>query len=309
MTTLPKPSKIGFMHPTQSPQWGEFRKKTGNLVSVVNGLQIIWSKIPRTPWYFGTLSKSRMPSNKDIKRLRNEGIKLGGIGIRIEPEVLKNKALSAQRSALNKLVAGRKFYTPQTYWLDLTKSEDELLATMHPKARYNIRLAEKKGVSIIEDNSDEAFAKYLELTEETARRQGFFAHDREYHQKMWDSMKEKVAHLFVAKYQGETLATWIIFKYDNKIYYPYGASSEKYREVMAPALMLWKTALWGKAQGCKTYDLWGGEEGKGFADFKKRFGPKFVEFVGTYDLVINPVLYWLFRVAEIIRWGLLKTVR
>lgn len=276
---------------------------------MVNGLQIIWSKIPKTPWYFGTLSKSRIPSEKDINKLREEGEKIGGVGIRIEPEVVKNKVLGAQRKVLSMLMPGRKFYTPTTYWLDLRKSEEELLAAMHPKARYNIRLAEKKGVVVVEDNSEEAFSKYLELTKNTAKRQGFFAHDRKYHQKMWASMKEDVAHLFVAKYKGETLATWIIFKYGEKVYYPYGASSDKHRDVMAPALMLWKTALWGKAQGCKIYDLWGGEEGRGFADFKKRFGPIFVEFVGTYDLVINPPLYWAFRIIEWMRWKILGSLR
>ena len=75
---------------------------------------------------------------------------------------------------------------------------------------------------------------------------------------MWATLKNKIAHLFVAKYQGEILATWIIFKYGDKIYYPYGASSDEHRELQAPSLMIWKTALWGKAQGCKIYDLWGG---------------------------------------------------
>ena len=178
---------------------------------------------------------------------------------------------------------------------------------MHPKARYNIRLAEKHGVEVMEDPT--AFVEFLRLMKETEVRQGFYAHDRRYFELMWETLKEKVAHLFVARYQGEILAAWIIFKYDGKIYYPYGSSSDQHRELQAPSLMLWKTAMWGKSQGCKVYDLWGVEEGKGFTDFKAKFGPKTVEFVGTYDLIINPPLYWAFRIIEWIRWQILGSLR
>ena len=286
----------------QSPEWEEFRSKAGNKVSRVKDLLVVWSRIPKTPWYFGTLLKSRIPKPEEIKRLRDEGIKIGGIGIRIEPDVQKGKMPEG-------LIRGRRFFTPKTFWLDLTKNEGQLLAAMHPKARYNIRLAEKHGVIIEEDNSDAAFEKFWELTDQTAKRQGFYAHDRKYFSLMWSALKEKIAHLFVAKYQGEILAAWIIFKYDDKIYYPYGASSDQHRELQAPSLMLWKTAVWGKAQGCRIYDLWGVEEGKGFTDFKAKFGPETVEFLGTYDLIINPLLYWVFRLMEWIRWQILDSLR
>ena len=294
------------MHPVQSKEWGEFRAKAGNKISWVRDLLVVWSRIPGTAWYFGTLLKSRMPNKEDIKRLRDEAIKIGGVGIRIEPDVLK----SAQRKVLStQLVRGRRFFTPKTFWLDLTKSEETLLAAMHSKARYNIRLAEKHGVEVIEDNSDAAFEKFWELTDQTAKRQGFYAHDKRYFELMWETLKEKIAHLFVAKYQGEVLAPWIIFKYGDKIYYPYGASSDAHRGLQAPSLMMWKTALWGKSQGCKIYDLWGVEEGKGFTNFKVKFGPKIVEFVGTYDLIVNSLLYWLFRITEELRWLILGSLR
>ena len=297
----------------QSKEWGEFRAKAGNKVSWVKDLLVVWSMIPKTPWYFGTLLKSRIPTKEDIKRLRDEAIKIGGVGIRIEPEVIKGSRFKTDFVALREqgsgLVRGRRFFTPKTFWLDLTKSEEELLAAMHPKARYNLRLAEKHGVIVEEDNSDAAFEKFWTLTDQTAKRQGFYAHDKRYFELMWETLKTKIAHLFVAKYQGEILAAWIIFKYDNKIYYPYGASSDQHRELQAPSLMLWKTAIGGKSHGCKVYDLWGVEEGKGFTDFKAKFGPKTVEFVGTYDLIIRPPLYWAFRIMEWIRWQILGRAR
>jgi lipid II:glycine glycyltransferase (peptidoglycan interpeptide bridge formation enzyme) len=119
-------------------------------------------------------------------------------------------------------------------------------------------------------------------------------------------MKDRIAHLFVAKYKEEVIAAWVVWKYGDKLYYPYGASTDRHKEVMAPSLMLWETAKWGKQQGCKVYDLWVADENKGFTRFKEQFGPKLITFVGTYDLIVKPIPYWLFRAAEEIRWKLLK---
>lgn len=286
-------------HPLQSHEWGEFRAENGNLVSRINNFQIIWSKIPLVSFYFGTLLKSEIPTKTDLEDFIKEAKKINGIGIRIEPNVQSGNMPKG-------LVKGRRFFTPQTYWLDLTKSEEELLKNMHPKGRYNIKVAQKHKVEIKESDDIDQF---LLLNNLTQKRQGFYAHDEKYFRNMWMHLKGKIAHLFVAEYQNEILTAWIIFKYEDTIYYPYGASSDKFRNVMAPSLMLWETALWGKRRGCKIYDLWGVEEGKGFTRFKEQFGPKLITFIGTYDLIINPVLYKLFRISENIRWQILGSLR
>ena len=293
-------------HPLQSWEWGGFRRENGNKVSRVTGdhqYQIIWSRVPYTQYYFGYCGKSPIPTESDLGLLREESKKIDGVGIRLEPNATEGMMPEG-------LVKGRHFFTNKTFYLDLTKTEDELLAAMDAKARYNIRLAEKKGVIIREDNSDEAFKNYLDLTFiQTAARQKFYAHNHQYHLNMWTHMKGNIAHLFTATYENQVLVTWIIFKFKDTIYFPYGASSDQHRDVQAPSLMLWQTALWGKAQGAKIYDLWGAEEGKGFNRFKEQFGPQLIEFVGTYDLVVNPFLYKLFRLSEEIRWKILRLLK
>ena len=176
-------------HPLQSPEWGEFRTENGNLVSQINGFQIIWSKIPHTKYYFGYCGKCPIPDDKEIERLRDEAKRIGGIGIRFEPDAQEGKMPDG-------LVKGRRFFTPQTYWLDLTKSEEELLKNMHPKGRYNIKVAQKHKVVIKESNDIE---KFLVLNNLTQKRQGFYAHDEKYFRNMWKHMKDKIAHLFVAE--------------------------------------------------------------------------------------------------------------
>ncbi|KKQ26106.1 MAG: FemAB family protein [Microgenomates group bacterium GW2011_GWC1_37_12b] len=115
-----------------------------------------------------------------------------------------------------------------------------------------------------------------------------------------------VAHLLVAKYGKEILTTWIVFVHDNFLYYPYGASTEKHKDLQANSLMMWEAIKFGKKMECITFDLWGREEGKGFTRFKEGFNPKVVEFLGTWDLVINPTIYKIYRFAEKIRWSLLR---
>ncbi len=298
-------------HPLQSWEWGEFKASTGVEITREDGFLITWHKLGPTPFKIGYLPKSDLPSLPEIRNMEKLAKSKNAILVRLEPNATRQEAKTWLRAYGELFQSGRTVFTPQTFWLHLDLSEEELLSRMHPKARYNVRLAQKKGVVIAEDNSDAAFARYLELTfGETAKRQGFYAHDTNYHRKMWAALNPSgIAHLFTATYQGQILVTWIVFKWKNKLYFPYGASLEEHRDVQAPSLILWETARWGKQQGCVIYDLWGAEEGKGFNRFKEQFGPKLVELVGTWDLVVNPVLYPLYRLAEDLRWKILRLLK
>ena len=101
----------------------------------------------------------------------------------------------------------------------------------------------------------------------------------------------------------------MIFRFKDTAYYAYGASALDHKEVMAPTLLLWETIRRVKQQGCKIYDLWGAEEGRGFSRFKEQFGGKLVEMAGTFDLPVNPVLYPLFKLAEGVRWKGLRMLK
>jgi lipid II:glycine glycyltransferase (peptidoglycan interpeptide bridge formation enzyme) len=213
----------------------------------------------------------------------------------------------------NNCVQGKTLFTPTTFWIDLTPSEEKLMASFNPKTRYNIRLAQKKGVTVIEDNSDEAFEKYLELTRETVQRQGFYAHTEHYHRLMWNTLhrslitdhQSPVARLLTARFNNEIITTWVVFVWHDFLYYPYGASTERHKEVMANNLMMWEAIRYGKKLGLKTFDLWGREEGKGFTKFKEGYNPSVVEFLGTWDLVTSS-LYPLYRQLEKLRWKFLR---
>lgn len=341
-------------HPLQSYEWGEFREKTGVKVirqgfynpsasidhaqdkssgqgKLISAFQLTIHPIPHTPWTIGYLPKGDLPTKDLITALKKIGKEENCLSIQLEPNVqitekeepgqTKIATLLAEEFAkLGLIPAAHPLFTKYTFVLDLTKSEDDLLKAMHQKSRYNIKVARKHAVEVNEDNSPEAFAKYWELTEETTRRQKFYAHTRRYHQLQWETFPHTAdknglsSHLFVAKYQGKILTTMLFFVFHDTLYYPYGASSGENRNVMHSNLTMWEAIRFGKKLGLKKFDMWGamGPEPDpsdpwfGFHTFKERYGPKHVEFIGSYDLVINPLLYQGYKVADKLRWMILK---
>jgi lipid II:glycine glycyltransferase (peptidoglycan interpeptide bridge formation enzyme) len=315
-------------HPLQSPEWAEFRKKMGVKIIEENGFILSIHKIPRTNWTIGYLPKGTMPSKEMLDKLQEIGKKEKCIFIQLEPNILKNhKSSIINHKSL--VPSAHPLFTKYTFILDLTKSEEELLKGMHPKTRYNIKLAQKHGVETIKDNSNEAFETYLKLTRETTKRQGFYAHSENYHRIMWKTLPHKIinhkssiinqlsSHLLLTKYQGKTLVAWIVFVFQDTLYYPYGASSSEHRETMASNLMMWEVIRFGKKLGLKKFDMWGAlgpnpnpkDPWYGFHRFKQGYGGELVEFVGSYDLIINSMLYRLYKIADKIRWGLLKAIK
>jgi lipid II:glycine glycyltransferase (peptidoglycan interpeptide bridge formation enzyme) len=317
-------------HPLQSWAWGDFRQKTGvetrRLIGFqedqpVSQIQVTFHPIPHFPFTVGYCPKGTWPDEIQLAALRDLGEREKAVFIKLEPDVSsppKNQAdLEGLRQVLiaNGCQEGRPLFTKYSFSIDLQQSEDELLAKMKNKTRYNIRVAEKHGVEVMEDNSDEGFEAYLTLLKQTTARQQFYAHGESYHKNMWQIMRTAgIARLLKATYQGKVLTAWILFHYKNRWFYPYGASSREHREVMASNLVMWKAIQLGKSCGAHTFDLWGAlgpnpdqnDPWYGFHNFKLGYGGEPTEFVGSYDLVINSPLYMLYTRADTWRWRWLK---
>lgn len=319
----------GVFHPLQSFEWGEFREKTGVKVirrgvfekeKLVSGFQLTIHKIPRTPFTIGYLPKGEMPTKEIIEELKRIGQEENCLFIQLEPNVVGSRDHEARIRELGLVPAAHPLFTKFTFVLDLTKSEEDLLKDMHQKSRYNIRVAKKHEVSVTEDNSEKAFAEYWRLTEETTKRQKFYAHTKKYHTDQWKTFAHDTntdhltSHLFTASYDGRILTTLLFFVFHDTLYYPYGASSNEHRNVMHSNLAMWEGIRFGKKLGLKKFDMWGAmgpdpdtkDPWFGFHNFKQKFGPEHVEFIGSYDLVINPLLYQAYKVADKLRWMLLK---
>jgi lipid II:glycine glycyltransferase (peptidoglycan interpeptide bridge formation enzyme) len=313
-------------HPLQAWEWGQFREKLGLKVirlgvfddkKLVSGYQTTIHPIFKTKYTIAYLPKSPLPDKSLLEALVKVCQKENAIFLKIEPQVFKKSGFGAIDNFLKTqgLIPAKPIFSPYTLLLDLTKDPDELLAKMHPKTRYNIRLAQRHGVVVVEDNSDQAFASYLKLHFETTKRDGFYSHTPLFHQTMWQILKPAgIAHLLLAKYQGTVLAAWMLFVFNNCLYYPYGGSSRKYKEVMASYALMWQAIKFGRQNHCRTFDLWGIPEPNpspqnpwyGFYRFKIGFAPQPAEFIGAYDLVLNQPLYTLYNLADRGRWFLLR---
>lgn len=328
------------LHPLQSWEWGEFRKKTGievirlgryKGVKLAETAQLTIHSIPFTSWTIGYLPKCNIPSEKMLEELVNIGKKHRCIFIKLEPHVsISNSPFSPaisgiplRRDILNSqfsiCYSPHPLFTKYTFLLDLTKSEEELLKNMHHKTRYNIRVAQKHKVKVVVDNSRKAFEEYLKLLWQTTKRQKFFAHDQRYHSLMWETLHPaNIAYLLRAIYESNgktyTLASWIIFLFNNVLYYPYGASSDQYRPFMASNLMMWEAIRFGKNHGAVLFDMWGAlgpnpdpdDPWYGFHRFKQGYGARLTELAGSFDLVINPSLYQLYNFTNEVRKIFLK---
>lgn len=303
-------------HPLQSWQWGEARKKmgidilrvgefTGDILG--NVFQLTFHKIPHTPFTIGYLPRSVIPSKEVIDCIVEEARKRKAVFVKIEPYITRQKGELV--SLLSVRESSHPLFPSWTQVLDLTKSEEDLMVGMKSKTRYNIRVAQKHGVIVRELTNDEGFEMFAKLYFATTQRQEYRGHDKAYHQTIFETLKGDTAHILIAFYQGKPLAAYELFLFNDVLYYPYGGSSLEYKEMMASNLLMWEAIRFGKAHGAKVFDMWGSlppdydqeTPWAGFTRFKEGFGGEFVEFVGSYDLVLNNALYSLYNLADKVR--------
>ena len=183
------------------------------------------------------------------------------------------------------------------------KTEDELMASFHSKTRYNIRVAERKGVEI-RLCGKEAVGEFADMMLETGVRDNFVVRDAKYFKNMLDNLGDK-CRLYMA-YSGDIpIAGTIAVHFGDKVWYLYGASSNKYRNFMPNYLLQWTMIKWAVECGCRIYDFRGvsgdlSEDNPlyGLYRFKKGFNGDFVEFTGEYDFVFNKTIHFLVEKGE-----------
>lgn len=306
-------------HIIQSWQWGDFRKKLGQIVlrygiyqgqNLKEAFQLTLHPIPLTSWYVGYLPKGPFPDENLAESLKQIGKKFHCAFIKIEPNV---EATDMRKVAVAFKKSPKPLFTKHNFVIDLTKSEEELLKDMHPKTRYNIGVAKKHRVKIEQRVDEEAFETYLKLYFETTKRQGYYGHDERYHREFWKLFKaSKMARILIAyikippTFEKIPLAAWMLVNFKDTLYYPYGGSSTLHRQVMANNLLAWEAIRMGKKLGLKRFDMWGalGPDARGsdpwfgFHNFKKGYGGKLVEYLGTFDLVFNWPVYILFTMVD-----------
>ncbi len=249
----------------------------------------------------------------DLKALAR---KQGAIFIKIDPDVVIGSGFpdqpDAEEDSLGRVVTGEmqlrgwRFSDEQvqfrnTVLIDLTPAEDELLANMKQKTRYNVRLASRKGVSVRPGALGDLDLLYR-MYAETSVRDGFVIRGKDYYHKVWSTfLQAGLAEPLIAEVEGEPVSAVIIFRFAGKAWYMYGMSVQAHREKMPNHLLQWEAMRRAKQVGCATYDLWGAPDGFSPSDplwgvyrFKEGFGGRVVRHLGAWDLPTRRIFYRLY---------------
>jgi lipid II:glycine glycyltransferase (peptidoglycan interpeptide bridge formation enzyme) len=204
---------------------------------------------------------------------------------------------------------------PDTVLVNLTPSADEILAAMKPKCRYNIGLAQKRGVVVCDCGAGGELEVFYRLLTETARRDSIAIHSIEYYRALFEECQKESGRavpaqlrLYTARHENDDLAAIAALFRGKQATYLYGASSNIKRNLMAPYALQWKAMQDAKAFGCTVYDLFGippdespGHPMTGLYRFKTGFGGKIARRPGSWDYPYKPITRALFKSAESLR--------
>ena len=276
-------------HFLQSKEWEGFQHSLGRDVFRIEGVLI--TKLPLT---FGK-SYFYVAGAQFLNNFQNSNFQT--LAKQHNAVFLKWESMNSSGTVPDEFRKSKKEIQPQkTIILDLSTDEDKLLSAMHEKTRYNIRLAQKKGLEIknYEKVPIEVFEEFWQVLQKTSGRDKFSSHTKEYYKKLLELPSTR---LFVAKHKGGMIAANIILFYGDTVYYLHGASDYEYRSLMAPYILHWEIIKYAKGNRFNEYDLWGIDEKKwpGVTRFKKGFGGREVEYAGSYDYVFQPFWYKLYN--------------
>ena len=330
----------------QSALWLHFQETTGRAIvpcegngfvanGIIHTLPLVgnYLYVPRGPIIDNSQFSTSLPGGQvcnlqtEIQKLMERAKEKKCSWLRIEPEteeVLEEIKKSTQYTIVK---TSHDVQPREIFKIDITKTEEVLLAQMKPKTRYNIRLAEKRGVKVCETREEKYIQAFLDLITATSGRKGITSHPRHYYRKFFEVLPEETCRLFVAEYEGRVLAANLIIFYEDTAIYLHGGSSDRHRDVMAPFLLQWEQIKRAKECGFRFYDFGGvhtedkGNEKKespsthrpsprmhswsGMTKFKTGFAPNTLStrYKGAYDIILNTPKYRMYRMLQRLRSG------
>lgn len=293
----------------QSSEWEEFKLKTGWQKSYrVDGILILQKDLPLGQ---KMLYSPMVELNKELRIMNNgfmDQIKQiakdnNAIFYRLEIDAPVDDQIIKKLKSLGFRKAAAEIQPEQTRIIDLNQSEEEILAQMKPKGRYNIKVAEKHEVKVEETNDIKRFYK---LYSSMSHRHEIGSRPLDYFTKLFDILHPKrYLKVFVASAKNYDLAAAVVAYYDQTATYAFGGSTDTMKNLMAPYLLHWHIIREAKNNGFASYDLFGvSPEGakdhrwSGVTAFKEKLGGQYVELIGSWDYPISKSKYILSRFFE-----------
>jgi peptidoglycan pentaglycine glycine transferase (the first glycine) len=302
-------------HLLQTCAWGQFKAQFGwssaHIMSDDCGAQVLFRRLPLgyTIAYIpkGPVGRhwEQLFPELDTVCLQNKAIMLI-----IEPDCWEPSSEVDIFSRLDGFLTEEHTIQPRrTILVNLVPDEAQILADMRQKTRYNIRLAEKKGILVSESHDIEAFYAMMQTTGE---RDGFAVHQMRYYEEVYATFSPLgQCILLEATFEEQPVAALMAFACGERAWYFYGASTDQERQRMPTYLLQWEAMRWAKAKGCTTYDLWGVPDFDeatleahftehndglwGVYRFKRGFGGRLLRSTPALVKVYRPLLYRLYR--------------
>lgn len=287
------PAEASFL---QSAEWEAFERSLGRKTWRVAENLVVERMLPFGMRYF--YSPRPADAAALMRQIRPVAMREGTVFLKIDP--VEPVALGPR------VVAARPIQPARTLISDLAGvSEADLLAAMREKTRYNVRLAERKGVEVAHylHQDAEASATFWSLLARTASRDGFRTHTRAYYEALVRQRSDDFSNeLFFAQYRGDAVAAAMVNFYRGTATFLHGASSGERREVMGPHLLHWRIMQEALRRGCARYDWWGIDEARwpGVTRFKRGFGGRMVAYPSSVDVIYRPIHYRAYRLAKMI---------
>lgn len=297
-------------HLLQSTAWGTLKSDFGWDASYVTagdtGAQVLFRSLPLG---FSLAYIPKGPVGPDWEALWPEVDALcrsrRAVFLKVEPDAWEGEGAGERLRAAGFRPSNHTIQPRRTLVLDISGEEEDILARMKQKTRYNIRLAGRKEVEVKPSSDIGVFSQLMDVTGE---RDSFGIHTQAYYQRACDLFHPVGAcELLIATYEDQPLAGLMVFAQGKRAWYFYGASNNQHRNRMPTYLIQWEAIRWAKQKGCTTYDLWGvpdvseEELETQFTDrfdslwgvyrFKRGFGGELKRAEGAWDKIYNPLLY------------------
>ena len=300
-------------HLLQTSRWGELKRFYGWepkwLIVENSGAQVLFKRL-LLGFHVAYIPKG--PVGEFSRGLLEEIDKLcfseRAVFLKVEPDVWVDG--EQPRTFLPGFRESEQTIQPaRTILIDIRGDEDEILAAMKQKTRYNIRLSQRKGVVVRKSDDVKEFYDLMLLT---GKRDRFGIHSLNYYEKAYSLFSDDGScELFIAEHEGESLAGLMVFAKGKTTWYFYGASSNRKRNLMPTYALHWEAIKWAKTKGCEWYDLWGVPDEDeevlerefktrndglwGVYRHKRGFGGVVKRSLGAWDRVYHPLLYWFYK--------------
>lgn len=310
---------MSFYEPLlQSPLWQAFQEKSGKRCLREGDTLLVIETLPVVGEY---LYVPRWPNQNQISKIKFQKSEIESLAagsqagwVRVEPENEDLLHELKQTFGTSRVVPAPHDVQPREILvLDIARSEETLLLAMKSKTRYNVRLAEKHGVTVRFSRAPEDLEAFTSLIYATTNRKAIAPHPKEYYGNFLATLPEEMCTLALAEYEGKVIAASLLVFYNGTAYYLHGGSADAKRELMAPFLLHFKSMAEAKRRGCSHYDFGGvstqpatddrrptTSSWAGITRFKQGFDPKAetLLFPGTYDIILSPDRYRWYRYLQ-----------